>query len=528
LTITWFDNSNNETSFKIERAGPDLAFQQITTVRADTWFYTDNTVTPSTPYWYRVRASNASGDSGYSNVIVANSTLIYSGTIGSDPFAVVVDALYRGGTFYAALSSKGEILVLPFAFLSNGEFSVSGQAVSVGTNPRATERRTIRGRIEDGTLTATIDDRALAFSAKIQPLTGPTASLLGVYSANPLLSASGTTYLVVDAQGRALVLSIDPSLATFGTGTIASDGSFSIQTPLLATIEGNASGDTKLLHGVIRFPTRPDMEILGTEVHGVRTEQLINLSSRVRVGSDAAQALVSGFVVGGEKPKRMLLRAIGPGLGFFGVQETLPNPHLRVFDQSGQLVAQNDDWENQVDVRTVGDRLRAFELTPNGLDSALLATFAPGVYTMQVDSNDVPGVVLGEIYDADEALDRSSLLNISTRGQAAAGEGAIISGFVVSGKGATRVLVRGVGPALESFGIAGSLRDPVLRIHQGSVLIAENDNWETPRPVLSRSVQPRLVKLLMLHYRRERFQSRLAAKTPPSSSHLPLALTPQL
>jgi hypothetical protein len=102
---------------------------------------------------------------------------------------------------------------------------------------------------------------------------------------------------------------------------------------------------------------------------------------------------------------------------------------------------------------------------------------------MQVDSNDVPGVVLGEIYDADEVLDRSSLSNIATRGQAAAGEDAIISGFVVSGKGPTRVLVRGVGPALESFGIAGSLADPVLRIHQGSVLIAENDNWETPRPV---------------------------------------------
>jgi hypothetical protein len=45
------------------------------------------------------------------------------------------------------------------------------------------------------------------------------------------------------------------------------------------------------------------------------------------------------------------------------------------------------------------------------------------------------------------------------------------------------VLVRGVGPTLASFGVPGPLPDPILRIRQGSTVIAENDNWETPHPM---------------------------------------------
>ncbi len=68
ISLTWVDNSNNETGFKIERkTGSGGTFSQIATSPAGTTSYSDTTVAPSTTYYYRMRSTNASGDSGYSN-----------------------------------------------------------------------------------------------------------------------------------------------------------------------------------------------------------------------------------------------------------------------------------------------------------------------------------------------------------------------------------------------------------------------------------------------------------------------------
>jgi fibronectin type 3 domain-containing protein len=67
VDLNWVDNSGNETSFKIERGPDGINFSQIDTVGADVTSYSDTTVVENTTYYYRVRASNAFGDSGYSN-----------------------------------------------------------------------------------------------------------------------------------------------------------------------------------------------------------------------------------------------------------------------------------------------------------------------------------------------------------------------------------------------------------------------------------------------------------------------------
>jgi hypothetical protein len=67
-TLTWTDNSSDETQFKVERkplGSPDTSFAQIGTSAANTPNFTDNPAAGS--YTYRVRASNAAGDSAYSN-----------------------------------------------------------------------------------------------------------------------------------------------------------------------------------------------------------------------------------------------------------------------------------------------------------------------------------------------------------------------------------------------------------------------------------------------------------------------------
>ncbi len=37
--------------------------------------------------------------------------------------------------------------------------------------------------------------------------------------------------------------------------------------------------------------------------------------------------------------------------------------------------------------------------------------------------------------------------------------------------------MRGIGPALTAFGVAGALADPQLEVYQGSTLLYANDNW---------------------------------------------------
>ncbi|HTL73742.1 MAG TPA: LamG-like jellyroll fold domain-containing protein [bacterium] len=76
INLTWSDNSTNESSFLIERSLNNVNFSQIATTGADATAYSDTGLDAGTTYYYRVRASNAGGNSPYSNV--ANATTIPS------------------------------------------------------------------------------------------------------------------------------------------------------------------------------------------------------------------------------------------------------------------------------------------------------------------------------------------------------------------------------------------------------------------------------------------------------------------
>jgi hypothetical protein len=67
INLSWTDNSNNETGFKIERGADGINFTQIATVGANVATYPSTDLSPYTTYYYRVRAYNAGGNSNYSN-----------------------------------------------------------------------------------------------------------------------------------------------------------------------------------------------------------------------------------------------------------------------------------------------------------------------------------------------------------------------------------------------------------------------------------------------------------------------------
>jgi len=95
LTLSWSDNSTNEDGFKIER-GPATTgpFTQIGTVPPNAASYTDSGLAEATTFCYRVRAFNATGDSGYTNVVCATTTATLTvaksgnGTVTSSPAGI--------------------------------------------------------------------------------------------------------------------------------------------------------------------------------------------------------------------------------------------------------------------------------------------------------------------------------------------------------------------------------------------------------------------------------------------------------
>ena len=69
IQISWTDNSSNETGFEVERSPNGTSgWTTITTTAANSVSYTNSGLSPSTTYYYRVRAINASGNSTYTSV----------------------------------------------------------------------------------------------------------------------------------------------------------------------------------------------------------------------------------------------------------------------------------------------------------------------------------------------------------------------------------------------------------------------------------------------------------------------------
>ena len=202
---------------------------------------------------------------------------------------------------------------------------------------------------------------------------------------------------------------------------------------------------------------------------------LANISTRARVGV-GENSLIGGFIVIGPDSKKVIVRAIGPSLGNSGVANPLDDPVLELHDQSGAVLAQNDDWRsNQTQVEATG-------LSPaDDRESAIVATLAPGGYTAIVTGkNSSTGVGLVEVYDIDPAMD-SQLANISTRSFVDLNEDVLIGGFIVTGGNgniSSRILIRALGPSLAYSGVQGYLQDPTLDVHDANgVTLISNDNW---------------------------------------------------
>ena len=127
------------------------------------------------------------------------------------------------------------------------------------------------------------------------------------------------------------------------------------------------------------------------------TPRLINLSARASMSND--NPLIAGFVIGGSTAKTLMIRAVGPTLGTYGVTGFMSDPQLQLNLPQGTTLT-NDNWGGSTLISNLAASLGAFSLDPASLDAVLLVTLDPGVYSAEaLGVGGASGVVLVEIYE---------------------------------------------------------------------------------------------------------------------------------
>lgn len=152
IKLTWTDNSTNESSFIIERSATSgTGFASVGQVTANLNYHIDIGLTPSTAYYYRVKASNAIGDSAYTTE--ANATTL--GPVYSVSGNVTYPGLESGWVYIEVNQATGgptyygtSIETTPGAYtirgLPPGDYTLSawldhlGTGVENASNPTGT------------------------------------------------------------------------------------------------------------------------------------------------------------------------------------------------------------------------------------------------------------------------------------------------------------------------------------------------------------------------------------------------------
>ena len=131
---------------------------------------------------------------------------------------------------------------------------------------------------------------------------------------------------------------------------------------------------------------------------------LDNISTRsfVQINSNV---MIGGFIVAGNRPKRVIIRAIGPELTQFGVPNVLADPTLDLHDGTRALIASNDNWQTTI-IGGIITQDQVQEIINSGRaptdprESAIIANLPAGNYTAIVRGvSNTTGVALVEVYD---------------------------------------------------------------------------------------------------------------------------------
>lgn len=155
----------------------------------------------------------------------------------------------------------------------------------------------------------------------------------------------------------------------------------------------NVAGNDAVYNKVFPFAGTPFNGRNYQHNPGLGPMPVVNFSTRGPVGTSMSP-LIGGFIVQGNKPVQVLVRATGPSLANFGVSNPVSGTTLYVYSGSTQ-VATNAGWQS-----TQKAAIQATGFAPsNAAEAAVLITANPGAYTVVVEgTNGASGTGLIETF----------------------------------------------------------------------------------------------------------------------------------
>lgn len=469
LRLTWRDNSNNESGFRIERSTDGSSFSLIDTVDPNRTSYIDQGLTDSVRYWYRVRAFNSAGHSGYTNADSAiASTSSTGGSSGSPPpSGGSSDAGSSGGGGSSSGSnSPPTITQVSDQTVSQGSQSLSfGFTIwdpdSISSSLEVTASSSNQQAVASTSLSVSgvSSNRKVEFD--LEPLFFGTFSISLTVSDGEEETESSFTLTVEEAESRPVITEHPVALSVLS----GDSASFSI-----SAFSNPAASYQWLFNGSpLTGETSPDL-FLG------------NVSSanagdyRVRVFNSEGTVFSSIGSLEVVQPASIDLAPIG--------QNALINESVTLFvEASGSnLVYQWYAGES-------GDKSNPI----SGASFSILNTpplTEDASFWVEVSSQDSAGnpfaAISSESVQIIVSNDRSSTLerlsNVSLRAQMEEGNSGLVAGFVISGTGSKRVLLRALGPSLSQQGVSNPVEDISMNLFRLSgtsqfSLIGSNEDW---------------------------------------------------
>jgi len=234
-----------------------------------------------------------------------------------------------------------------------------------------------------------------------------------------------------DSTKKIIVRAIGPSLAPFGITDALANPTLEIRDANNATIARNDNWRTTQIGGIITSDQAQEIASSGaTPTNDFESAIIANLApgsytavvagsgrtvgtgvvdaydlsaaSPARLANVATRGLIqpndklmiAGFIIQ-NGPVRAVVRAVGPSLTAFGINNALPDTTLQIKTPDGATVIENDDWQT-----TQKAELEQTTLQPSHpLEAAVVVTLQPGQYTAQVRGKpETTGIGVVQVY----------------------------------------------------------------------------------------------------------------------------------
>ena len=337
------------------------------------------------------------------------------------------------GTTFSGWTITGGTGASVFAInASTGQLTLSNAGA---LNASATPSYTLNVRVSDGVNTSETG----TVTVNVLPVGSATTRLVALAARAAAGSGDQTLIMgvVVDGEKQVLVRGVGPGIAKQGVTTALADPELELNrmvggvpsprggnndwettTEMLAAFARTGaaaldagSKDAALLTEMSGSPGVYTAHVTSRGAAGVAlvdafdaggSGRLVALATRAVAGA-GDDTLIAGLALGGNGPKTVLIRALGPTLASRdGVGGVLPDPKLTLYRAGvSEARSQNEDWGGTAELKSAFAAVGAGPLASDtSKDAALLVTLDPGAYTVHVTgAAGTTGVALVEIFD---------------------------------------------------------------------------------------------------------------------------------